>query len=377
MCKRSMSLGVATGHLKAHGRALCILASFKFYHGEHSITQLYAHESRRLAQISGELYTEAQAARIEALCWSALGRYKECLSLCATARDFLVLCGMSGSVADIAIMNTQAEVYKDKSEYGEARNIHTWIIQNVTAEQDAYCHAVSLTNLAEIEVSMGVPKDNVQSNIDCARILFIAVGLRSWITICDTALAALYLRERNLQGAKLLLEKCLKADLDSEIKSFCLGQLGNVREWDHFYSMSMWTTIFLAHSLKCKMNLQAHKALQFFGDMFLDQNDKDTAISLFTLALEGFTYMDVHCGRAECMLRLGDISHGCGDPLKAMGFWEAARPLFKCSSQAQQVANIDDRLASMSREIQVQHKKNSAKLVELNVHSDTAEEAEE
>jgi hypothetical protein len=135
--------------------------------------------------------------------------------------------------------------------------------------------------------------------------------------------------------------------------------------------------MFLVHSLKCKMNLQVYKALQFFGDIFLDQNDKDTAINLFTLALEGFTYMDVHRGRAECMLRLGDISHGYEDPLKAMEFWEAARPLFEHSSQAQQVANIDDRLASMSREIRVQHKKNSAKPAELNVHSDTAEEAEE
>jgi hypothetical protein len=115
------------------------------------------------------------------------------------------------------------------------------------------------------------------------------------------------------------------------------------------------------------MKLEAHEALQFFGDMFLDQNDKDTAISFFTLALEGFTYMDVHRGKAECMLRLGDISHGCGDPLKAMEFWEAARALFERSSQAQQVENIDDRLASMSREIQVHHKTNSAKLAEWNV----------
>ncbi|KAJ7328091.1 hypothetical protein DFH08DRAFT_816254 [Mycena albidolilacea] len=268
-----------------------------------------------------------------------------------------------------------AEIYKYKSEYGGARDIYTLIIQNFTADQNPYWHAVALVNRADIEVSMAVPKDDVQRNIDRARLGFIAVGLKPWITICDGILAALYLRERNLREAKLLLEKCLKSDLDSEIKSFCLGQLGNVCEWGSVYSVSMWTTIFLAHSLKYKMNIQVHKALQFFGDMFLDRNDKDTAISLFTLALEGFTYMDVHRGRAECMLRLGDISHGCGDPIKAMEFWEAARPLFECSSQVQQVENIDDRLANMRRETQVQHKMNSAKLAERNVPLLTMDQA--
>jgi hypothetical protein len=85
--------------------------------------------------------------------------------------------------------------------------------------------------------------------------------------------------------------------------------------------------------------------------------------------------MDVHRGRAECMLRLGDIFYGYGDPLKAMEFWEAARPLFECSSQAQQVANIDDKLASMSREIQVQHKTNSATLAEQNLPLLTMDQA--
>jgi hypothetical protein len=74
---------------------------------------------------------------------------------------------------------------------------------------------------------MGVPKDDVQRNIDRARLLFIAVGLKPWITICDVVLAALYLRERNLQGAKLLFEKCLKSDLNHsfyKIKPLCLSE---------------------------------------------------------------------------------------------------------------------------------------------------------
>jgi hypothetical protein len=66
--------------------------------------------------------------------------------------------------------------------------------------------------------------------------------------------------------------------------------------------MSSWTTVYLAHSIKFKEKLGINKALQFLGDIFLVQADEDTAVSLFSAALEGFTYMDVHRSRAECML---------------------------------------------------------------------------
>jgi hypothetical protein len=54
--------------------------------------------------------------------------------------------------------------------------------------------------------------------------------------------------------------------------------------------------------------LRIYKTLKFLIDLFLYQNDKHTATNLFRVALEGFIQMDVHHSRAECMLRLGDIS---------------------------------------------------------------------
>jgi hypothetical protein len=98
---------------------------------------------------------------------------------------------------------------------------------------------------------------------------------------------------------------------------------------------------------------------------------------LFTVALEGFTEMDVHCSRAECMLRLGDISMGHGDPLKAVEFWDGARPRFECSSQAKQVQHINERLAGVSEDVLEQHRNNLARLTELNAPSGTVEELED
>jgi hypothetical protein len=101
--------------------------------------------------------------------------------------------------------------------------------------------------------------------------------------------------------------------------------------------------------------------------MFLVQKDEDTATSLLTVALDGFTYMDVHRSRAECMLKLGDISNRHGDQLKAVELWTTAWPLFKRSSQRKQVQFVDERLACIGSDVREQHRNNIARLVELNL----------
>jgi TolA-binding protein len=141
--------------------------------------------------------------------------------------------------------------------------------------------------------------------------------------------------------------------------------------------VSSWTTVFLVNSLKRKEKLGIYKALHYLGDVFLSQNDEHTAISLLTVALEGFTQMDVHRSRAECMLRLGDISKGHGDMLKAVEFWEVARPLFERSSQAKQVQYIDERVTAISEDVLEQYRNNLAHLAKLNAPSGTVEELED
>jgi hypothetical protein len=180
-------------------------------------------------------------------------------------------------------------------------------------------------------------------------------------------LGGLQLRDKNLSAAHLLFEKCLRLDHNAELKSLCLEGLGNVSQWGADYSMFQWTTIFLVYSIKHKQHLQVHKAIQFCGDAFLLEQDEDTAITLFTVALEGFTYMDVHCSRAECMLRLGDISNSHGDQLKAVELWTTARPLFERSSQTKQVQWVDERLGCIGNEVLKHHRENMAHLVEFNV----------
>ncbi|KAJ7802545.1 hypothetical protein B0H14DRAFT_2614264 [Mycena olivaceomarginata] len=155
---------------------------------------------------------------------------------------------------------------------------------------------------------MGAPKADVQRNLDLAALLFRTVKFGRGVTMCNIIIADVLLQEGNALAAKTLIKESLQSLLEHHtIVSYCLARLSDMTHWDALPGMSHWPTVFLAHSLKSKQKLGIYKALQSIGDVMLAQNDKHTAITLFRLALEGFTEMDVHCSRAECMLRMGDF----------------------------------------------------------------------
>jgi hypothetical protein len=111
------------------------------------------------------------------------------------------------------------------------------------------------------------------------------------------------------------------------------------------------------------------KAFCCLGQIFAQQEDSDTALSLFTVALDGYTFMDVHRWRADCMVRIGDIWNSRGEVLKAVGLWKAARPLFERSSQARDVAQIDAKPATVEASI-LEHYE-TLQLAELNIPAAT------
>jgi tetratricopeptide (TPR) repeat protein len=371
-CEKAVSLASSTRNTKMHSHALLSLAWNNCICGQYLTAQFHSYEAQRLARISADLFQEAAVLHNGAISGIELGNYKQSSSFCDTARELLSLCGMSSSNLDHVIIGTQAEIHRAKSEYLEAHSIRTKNLQDNFLTQDLCNYAFALLSVAEIDVSIGVPKDDVQRSCDTARKIFNTAGRVAEVTMCDMILADLYLREGSLLAAKTLFRKCIKISLGrSEIISYCLERLGCGSHWGAHDQMSSWTVVFLVHSLWQKKKLGIHRALQFLGEIFLAQDDEPTAISLFTVALEGFTYMDVHRSRAECMLQLGDISKGQGDLLKAVKLWESARPLFERSSQTKQVHHVDERLAGVGEDVLHQYRKNLACLAELNVPSVT------
>jgi tetratricopeptide (TPR) repeat protein len=326
------------------------LAWLKSQTGDYSAARVHAHEAWRLTKISGNIFREASAIQVGSVCWHALGSYSHSIFLFQRARQLLNLCGLSDGTQDRGIMIDMAEVHRTKSEYAEARSIHSRILDTVQIKQEPSQYALAILNIAQIDVEVDASKDEVQRNIATAQAIYETMGDSISVTYCETIQAALHLREGSWVAANTLFLKCLRFSEGKlfEAVTYCLERLGNVRCWSAVSPTSTWPIVFLGHALKIKNRLEINKAIQFLGDMSLLENDQQTAISLFTVALEGFTQMDIHRSQAECMLQLGDISRASGNVVEALKLWETARLLFERSSQAEKVLQINNRLAGIA-----------------------------
>ncbi|KAJ7768472.1 hypothetical protein B0H16DRAFT_1453168 [Mycena metata] len=373
-CQVGLSLAKSRGNIRGQVAALYRLSWIKCITGDYITGRTYAQEAQRLAKMSGDLQREARGLYTEALCCQSLGDYRECIFLVKRASALLELCGLSQGELDHALANCQAEAHVLKSEYVNAHNLHRQLLQTSQGGQ-LYYEGISLMNIAGVEVPMGVSCEVIQEKIYASQAIINKTGLKMMLTACDMIQADLNLREGDMTSS--LFCKCIKFGLgrDSEIVSYCLERLADVTRWSPHHDPS-WSIILLAHSLRAKEKLGIYKALQFIGDVHLMQNDEVSAVSLFTVALDGFTCMDVHRSRAECMIRLGNIAKNNGDALKALELWETARPLFERSSQAKRVQDIDERVGSISEETKEQHQKNLARLAELNVPAGKVEEVD-
>ncbi|KAJ7450885.1 hypothetical protein FB451DRAFT_716998 [Mycena latifolia] len=176
LTQTGLSLSISTGKTYKQSTFLARMAWIKWGIGDYSGAQVDAYEARRLAKISGDLFKEAAALRIESICWRSLGRYSPSVSLSKRARELLSLCGMSGGQMDYCIMVTQAEVHRSKSEYIQAHNIQLQIFGENSVEKDPYHHALALLNIVQIDIELGASKDDVQRNIDTANRLLNTVG---------------------------------------------------------------------------------------------------------------------------------------------------------------------------------------------------------
>ncbi|KAJ6529247.1 hypothetical protein B0H19DRAFT_1083006 [Mycena capillaripes] len=127
-CQTAISLAMLTGNARRHIIAFYSLALNKERLGDYAAAQLHASQAQQLARVYGNLLSEAVSLHIAAMCWYTLGNYRQSIFLSNQALHLLSLCGISGGSLKHALLNSQAEVHKFKSEYVEALNIQTQII---------------------------------------------------------------------------------------------------------------------------------------------------------------------------------------------------------------------------------------------------------
>ncbi|KAJ7142990.1 hypothetical protein C8R44DRAFT_846699 [Mycena epipterygia] len=367
--EKALSLAKLCGDSMQHSIAVHHIAELKHGTGDYPVARMQARESQRIAQLCGGLYQQAIALRTEATCLIALGNLKKSVFACHKARELLECCGMQGGDVDRRVLGNLAVINALKSEYLEARSIYSEVAQKTSAQQSPYSNAHALLNIAGIDALIGADVLKVNQNLDIAKATFTTLGFSRVVNRCETVSAELNLREGNTLAAKDLLQQCLNAAQGKDLAavSYCLERLADVGRWisPNVNWPYTWTVIYLVQTQKTQEKLGLYKALRFMGDVFLSEGDEHTAHNLFIVALKGFTYMDVHCSRAGCMLRLGDIAKHRGDLEKAAEFWREALPLFERSSQAKDIAQVNARLESLDQEMSDAHQKTIAYLSKL------------
>jgi tetratricopeptide (TPR) repeat protein len=351
--KKALSLAQSCGDTKHQSNSLTFIADLEWHIGNYSSALKLACEASRVARLSANVYVEANALRIRGLCCLSLGNYKDSIAQLRKARKLLERCGISrGDFQWLTILD-EAQVHALKSEYLEATSIYSQIASTSVQQYPSY-NAVAMLNLAEIGVFIGAAEHDVLGNLHKAQTIFETHKIARGLIYCDITTADLQLREGNTSTAKTLFQKCLNLmrGKESEMASFCLERLADITAWGSadLNSACPWTMIYLSHSQKGHKKLALHRALLFLGDLFFSSGDEGTAHSLFIVALEGFTLMDIHQSRAQCMIRLGDLANKHGDLPNAIKHWRAARPLFERSLQAKDIANIDLRLATVEED---------------------------
>ncbi|KAJ6483998.1 hypothetical protein C8R45DRAFT_999907 [Mycena sanguinolenta] len=348
--EKALSLSMLCGDTHQQSNALLGIARVKRRVGDYSTAKAHARTVQRLSKLSANSYQEARALWTESLCSTSLGDYQSSIACQQTCREILRRCGLSGGSLDYNIRMAQAEVYMLKSEYAQARSIHVQMVEPISADPTAEGHAYGLLNIAEIDITIGATAQDVQNNLDKAKTLFSTLKLPFEGLYCDMMLADLKLREGNLLSAKKIFLNCIKISQGrgSEAVLYCLERLADITRWNaggECPGEHIWPVIYLVHAYQQKEKLHFHKALSFLGDAFISHKDEGTAHNLFNVALEGFSFMDVHRSRAQCMLRLGDLANKQGNLSRAIEFWKEARPLFERSLQAKDIVQIDTRLA--------------------------------
>jgi tetratricopeptide (TPR) repeat protein len=236
-------------------------------------------------------------------------------------------------------------------------------------------------NMAIIDITTGADSKIIHQNLDITQSHLKALYghyARHASLFADYVAAELCLRNGALGTVNALLEQCfaLSLDINTGLALSCAERLGDLSTGMNDIPTTLrWTGIFLGLALKCKDKHQTMYAFCCLGQIFSAEGDDETALNLFNVALDGFTFMNLHRWRADCMVKIGDILNNRGEVIKAIELWKTARPLFERSSHMKDAIKIDTKIAEVDSAILAKYEEQLQHLSELHVPVSALEEA--
>jgi tetratricopeptide (TPR) repeat protein len=374
--QKALSLADSTGSPSRVGlRALSLIANNMSMIGNLPGAQKHATRAQEYAEALGGIYPQAQSLYFQVRCKIMSANYTEAQILLKEATQLLISCGHEGCELDVRLQGWAAEVHLLKTEYLESRNIQDSIAGS--RKPTTYLSILANLNIALIDIVCGIDSGPIKKNLDQCNLHCQPVSGFSKTElefIADHRLAELCLRDGDLGAANTIFTKCFAStqSFDVELATGCLERLADLSTgMNNVQTTTGWAGIFLVLALRSKDKLAIMKAFRCLGKIFAVHGDDSTALSLFNVALDGFTFMDVHRWRADCMVQIADIWKSCGEVLRAVELWKAARPLFERSSQNRDIARIDAKLTTVEASILEHYERQLLQLAELNVPTTT------
>ncbi|KAJ7065704.1 hypothetical protein C8F01DRAFT_1351708 [Mycena amicta] len=329
---------------------LIVQAQIQWTSGAYPLALENALEAHKLSKLAGRLFQSSRALWVVAACTKELGHYARAAEIFSEAIDDLKRCDQAGGRQYYMHLASLGQLHGFKSEYVEARAIYAEVHHafdgiDGNPPKDGYMWGVTLQCLADLDLSLGVPKEIISTMIDTAEKTLQGINARIELQFCHLYRGDLEIREGNRQLGMRLLEQGFKASPDSAIE-FCSYTLGSLAVADE---NGIWSTVFLAHSVKHKQKFATYKAMRLFARDLLARSkiEVDTARSLLVVSLDGFTRLDVHEQRAECMVLLGEIKLRTLDPEAAMDLFNNAKSLIERTGRQHRAMEIDVKLQEL------------------------------
>ncbi|KAF7348590.1 NB-ARC domain-containing protein [Mycena venus] len=294
--------------------------------------------------VSGQDLAEKQATSY----WT-IARLRHASDLCKLGRDILATYGQESSSREVNMLDIEAGVKFEKSEYEEARMLYQGVVRMTDHDRHPYFHANSLLNLVKIDQTMGRDEAYILRGLAVARQAVERLNWRQGMLFCERVMAGVYLARGDIAAAREEYARCYQACRRAFMLpgvTQCLEMLGDFRYgMSDFQSTFHWAGVYLAVVRVYSDVVPTYQALRCLGDIFLAEGDTETALNIFYAVLKGVTEMDIHRRRADCMVRIGDILMARGNAREARKMWHDAHSLFIRSSQRKDAASIDVRLA--------------------------------
>ncbi|KAJ7262917.1 hypothetical protein C8J57DRAFT_1719154 [Mycena rebaudengoi] len=227
----ALSVAEEIGDVSQQYAAIRTYCDLQIFTGSWAQASASARRAQCLAQLLGDFQAEAESLLREARAQCFLGRTSSGIGLCQHARKLLSQCGLEGSRTNIHILDTEADIHLQKTQYTESRDLNLEVARLTAPNRSPMFHANALTNLAMLGIFMGAPDEEICQYVDLART--VSARLRQWphgLLCCDVAMALLYSLRGDHAKARTSHQRCITMSrgFSTELLSLSLENLANL-----------------------------------------------------------------------------------------------------------------------------------------------------